>query len=316
MSRLFLLITILFLCLSTTVNGQLLWSLEHPTTGEASYLFGTIHMGDSVLCNWSTAFEEAFYDCDAVYGELDFSGDSTMVDIQSLMINEMYRSLDDVSDGLQDTISLIQGKIAEEFDVETAFGISMMKPFWGVVMVQQLRSIKETNLNDDSFMMDETEVFEEVYPPVDIVLQEMGSAQEMEIGGLEKPSDQFMLITEMSSRMSWKEYYDFVFSQKAADVNPMVATFDSIRAYYLDQDIEKIKALIEDPSIPKEFLDEFFTKRNVNMTERMIGLMKDQRVYFFAVGAGHLPGKEGLIELLREKGFTVEPVPFTFPKKR
>lgn len=316
MNRFFFLINILFLGITNTGYSQLLWSLEHPTTGEASYLFGTIHMGDSVLCNWSYEFEEAFYDCDAVYGELDFSGDSTMADIQSMMMEEMIRSLDNVSEGVQDTISLIQGALAEEFDMQTALGISMMKPFWAVVMIQQLRSIKEANMTDDSLMTEETEVYTEDFPPVDIVLQEMGLAEDMEIGGLEKPSDQFFLIKELSKMMSWKAYYDFVFSQKTADLAPAQQTIDSMRSYYLDQDLEKLKDLLEDPNVPKEFVAEFFTKRNINMTERMIGLMKDQRVYFFAVGAAHLPGKEGLIELLRAKGFMVTPVPFSFPNKQ
>lgn len=310
-SKSFLLLA--FSLMASMAQSQLLWSIEHPITGESSYLFGTIHMGDSVLCTWSSEFEEAFSDCDAVYGELDFSGDSTMADIQSMMMEEMIRSLDNVSDGVQDTISLIQGALAEEFDMQTALGISMMKPFWAVVMIQQLRSIKDANMTDDSLMTEETEVYTEDFPPVDIVLQEMGLAEYMEIGGLEKPSDQFFLISEMSKMMSWKAYYNFVFAQETADLAPVQQTFDSIREYYLDQDLEKLKGLLEDPNVPKEFVTEFFTKRNINMTERMIGLMKDQRVYFFAVGVGHLPGEQGLISLLRSKGFLLTPIPFTFP---
>jgi uncharacterized protein YbaP (TraB family) len=33
-----------------------------------------------------------------------------------------------------------------------------------------------------------------------------------------------------------------------------------------------------------------------------------QGTQFFAVGAGHLPGKKGIIQLLQEAGFTVKPV--------
>jgi uncharacterized protein YbaP (TraB family) len=47
--------------------------------------------------------------------------------------------------------------------------------------------------------------------------------------------------------------------------------------------------------------------RNKNWVKKMPALMKKQSV-FFAVGAGHLPGKLGVLELLKAKGYTVTPV--------
>jgi uncharacterized protein YbaP (TraB family) len=35
---------------------------------------------------------------------------------------------------------------------------------------------------------------------------------------------------------------------------------------------------------------------------------------FNAIGAGHLPGKEGVVNLLRERGYTLKPVKFKFRK--
>ena len=34
--------------------------------------------------------------------------------------------------------------------------------------------------------------------------------------------------------------------------------------------------------------------------------------YFFAVGAGHLPGESGVLELLKASGYTVQPVIQTY----
>ena len=47
--------------------------------------------------------------------------------------------------------------------------------------------------------------------------------------------------------------------------------------------------------------------RNNNWAKEMPALMKKQSV-FFAVGAGHLPGKMGVLALLKAKGYTVTPV--------
>lgn len=47
--------------------------------------------------------------------------------------------------------------------------------------------------------------------------------------------------------------------------------------------------------------------RNKNWVKQMPALMKKQSV-FFAVGAGHLSGKVGVLALLKAKGYTVTPV--------
>lgn len=43
------------------------------------------------------------------------------------------------------------------------------------------------------------------------------------------------------------------------------------------------------------------------MADRMEEHMKEMPV-FTAVGAGHLPGQKGIIQLLRNKGYSVTPV--------
>lgn len=62
-----------------------------------------------------------------------------------------------------------------------------------------------------------------------------------------------------------------------------------------------------DPEAQKLFEEKFIISRNINMIERLIPLLKKGSV-FVAVGAAHLPGKDGIIELLRSKGYTVEPL--------
>jgi uncharacterized protein len=58
----------------------------------------------------------------------------------------------------------------------------------------------------------------------------------------------------------------------------------------------------------KFFLEELILKRNVSMAEGIDQLAKDKTL-FVAVGALHLAGKQGLVELLRGKGYTVKQAP-------
>jgi uncharacterized protein YbaP (TraB family) len=54
------------------VHSQLLYSITKPNVDETSYLYGTIHLGDSVLLSWDNTFLDAFYSCDVQVGEIDF----------------------------------------------------------------------------------------------------------------------------------------------------------------------------------------------------------------------------------------------------
>ena len=47
--------------------------------------------------------------------------------------------------------------------------------------------------------------------------------------------------------------------------------------------------------------------RNRHMADRLSELMQ-RHTLFFAVGAGHLAGEQGLIRLLKQRGFRVRPV--------
>ena len=59
--------------------------------------------------------------------------------------------------------------------------------------------------------------------------------------------------------------------------------------------------------MPPKLYRALVTDRNKRMAER-IGDMAQKQSTFAAVGALHLPGNEGVITLLREKGYTVEAV--------
>jgi len=47
-------------------------------------------------------------------------------------------------------------------------------------------------------------------------------------------------------------------------------------------------------------------ERNNTMATRIEGFLKAGGRYFVVVGAGHLVGKKGIIELLKKKGYPVE----------
>ncbi|MEI6891055.1 MAG: TraB/GumN family protein [Pontiella sp.] len=55
-----------------------------------------------------------------------------------------------------------------------------------------------------------------------------------------------------------------------------------------------------------ELYDQFITDRNKAWAKQLSKMIHEDDTYMVVVGAGHLPGEEGLIQRLKAKGFTVE----------
>ena len=78
--------------------------------------------------------------------------------------------------------------------------------------------------------------------------------------------------------------------------------------YYIQEDISNLYLNVTDKKVMNEKTKSFMLdQRNNNWVSLMPEMMKKESV-FFAVGAGHLPGEEGVINLLRKKGYIVKPI--------
>ena len=79
---------------------------------------------------------------------------------------------------------------------------------------------------------------------------------------------------------------------------------------YKSQDLSKIEAIFNDPdinSMDADDLDRLIYSRNRNWVEKLVTMMPE-RACLVCVGAGHRPGDQGLLQLLRDRGYTVEPM--------
>jgi uncharacterized protein YbaP (TraB family) len=100
-------------------------------------------------------------------------------------------------------------------------------------------------------------------------------------------------------------------SGKGNEVNDIKILTDA----YRNQELTKLDELTkEDPTIGG-FADILLYDRNANWVKKLQGLMPGNSLVI-AVGAGHLPGKKGVLNLLREAGYKVEPVKNEMIKKK
>ena len=78
---------------------------------------------------------------------------------------------------------------------------------------------------------------------------------------------------------------------------------------YLKGDLDALNRFVEaNLSIKENAYENLIVKRNFKMASKLDSLLKTKKSLFCAVGSGHLSGSDGLIRLLRSKGYRMRPV--------
>ena len=78
---------------------------------------------------------------------------------------------------------------------------------------------------------------------------------------------------------------------------------------YINQDLAKIESLYFDSKVGNDEKenDRLVVRRNLNWVEKLDNMMPEQAC-LVCVGAAHLIGEQGLLQLFRDRGYTVEPM--------
>lgn len=128
---------------------------------------------------------------------------------------------------------------------------------------------------------------------------------------LEKLEDQFALSNEF--KLSERRIID-------NQINSF--TQEKLLELYLRGDLDALQRFMKSYlSVQDSLYQEVIVKRNYQMRDTLLTLLKNQKSFFCAVGAGHLGGEEGILQLLRAKGYKVRPVQWSIsttppPSKR
>jgi hypothetical protein len=130
-------------------------------------------------------------------------------------------------------------------------------------------------------------------------LMMLAKAAKMEVTGLETVEEQMSLFDLIPLKDQYQSFYSYV-----SDLEKGQEEFRQLVKAYKE---EKILDLLEMVSVSpeyKDYLDIMLSDRNKNWIAPMTQIMNESSA-FFAVGAGHLGGENGLINLLKNKGYEV-----------
>jgi uncharacterized protein YbaP (TraB family) len=92
-------------------------------------------------------------------------------------------------------------------------------------------------------------------------------------------------------------------------------TFEKLMDCYQNQNLSCLQEIYTSEEVSESFDKALVDTRNHIMSQRIDSIIRMQPT-FVAVGALHLVGKNGLIELLKQSSFTVTPVFSTYSGKK
>jgi uncharacterized protein len=274
--------------------NTLLWRISGKNLAKPSYIFGTMHMICADDIELSDSLKDAIKNSDKVYLELD------MDDMWQMMSAMMHMNMKGDTT-LSDLLSPEDYKKVKAYFKEH----SSMIPF--SLMEKYKPLLVESMIMEQSSACDNMIVIEK------LVMDE-AKQNDKEIKGLETFDYQLGIFDKIPYKMQAQQLVKMVNdadSGKTDDEKEIKVLTEA----YRKQEINKMDELTKsDPGIG-EFTDILLYDRNANWSKKLQELMHNNSLVV-AVGAGHLPGKKGVLNLLREAGYTVEPVKNEMIKKK
>ena len=269
-----------------TGQNTLLWKISGNGLDKPSFLFGTIHMLCKEDAGLSANLRQAIRDAEEVYFEVDLDN---MMEMISIMTKLKMNGDTTLRDLLNDTE---YEKVKAYFEAH-----SSMVPF---SMLESYKPILAASLlQQNSMVCDETAMMEQ---EIMNVAHGMGK----KIRGLETMGYQASVLDNIPYKLQAEQLLRYV--EGAGDKEAQDKELSQMMDAYRDQDLGRLEELISqsDPAIAN-YTEVLLYQRNRNWVEKMKKIMPGHSL-LFAVGAGHLPGTEGVIDLLRKAGYTVTPV--------
>ncbi len=265
------------------LHGQgLLWRIDTPGS-EPSYLFGTIHLTDERVTKLPPPVVKALESSTSMTGELILGAETRRTLAREIRLTG-DRDLEDILG------SDLYARVLEKTQPIGMFDASLrtLKPWVVMGLIgmppEEVARAATGHLN------------------VDEMLQKMAGDRGIPLHALESVAEQADAIGGMPED-------DLVqIIREAVDMQAELhAIMEEMIGFYLAQDLAGLHAHMSELSAGTDadrlerFMDRVLDRRNFLMVDRMAGVLTEGNA-FVAVGAMHLPGENGLLNLLEQRG--------------
>ncbi len=267
-----------------TDDKSILWEVSGKGLTQPSFLYGTIHLQDKRVFAYEKLILDLLDTCKAYAMELNMDEIDAVAMAKSFMMEKP----------LSETIPTWKFRKLDSLLVaRTGSGVGMyngMKPFFMAGLL-----VKAYEHSD-------------MPVPLDLDFFAKAKKKKKKLIGIEKFNEQLSAV----NKMTIDEQVEMIL-EGLNDWDKSKKLFNDMIKVYLKQDINELAEMMKDTTLPKSFETSLLIDRNKVMAHRIDSIIQHQST-FNAFGAGHLYGKEGVIALLKEKGYSVKPVKFKFKK--
>ncbi len=295
MKRILFISTLLLLALCA--NAQILYKISGKELKEPSYLLGTYHLISFKFIDKIPGYQEAWNNSKQVCGEIvmeqaflpenmaklqkaiSLPGDST---IQQVMTTELFAKYNAC--------------------IKSLLGMDLTNP----LLAKQLGKMRPSIVFDQFMyiaLLQGREFFTfDQSAAIDNAIQIQANKDNKPVGGFETFEEQ---ISILYGNMSTQEEVDEL--MKALD-DLEKAKKETVEIFeaYKNQDLNAIAKCVK-TALKAEQEEKLVNERNANWLKVMPTVMQKQST-FFHVGAAHLINEKGLINQLRQMGYTVEAI--------
>jgi uncharacterized protein YbaP (TraB family) len=263
-------------------NNALLWRISGAKLSKPSYLMGTIHAICPSDFIWTDAMQSALDATEKVCFEMDLDDPAMQMSLATAMMTGGKKSLKEYY-AAED-----YRKLADFMKDSLGLPIDMM-PQLDPGLLAAMMSVKLVSCPiPDSY---------------EGKIMGMAQKKEMEIVGLETAEQQMEIFSSMNSDSTAAALLQMI-----EQMDSMRSEYNKLLAAYKAQDLPALYDLIvQSPDMKAMNINTFLFDRNRNWIPQIEKMVAAQPM-FIAVGAGHLWGDQGVINLLRKAGYTVEPI--------
>ncbi len=297
-----LLLTFAFAVMTVAgMQAQLLYKISGNGLTKPSYIIGTYHLAPVSFADSIPGLKEALAATEQVYGELDMTDLTSPENLQKMQAAMM------LPEGTTLTTLLSEDELARlNVVLKELLGFDMSNS----MVAQQLNGLSpktlETQLSLLVYMKKHSGF--DAQNTFDGYFQKVAQEQGKPVGGLETLDFQIKMLYQGQTLERQKELL-MCFVDNQEHMNQMAEQL--VNAFF-NQDIVGVKAVMDEKeqtscdSTPEEE-DQLINNRNANWAKLMPQIMSAKPT-FFAVGAGHIPGERGVLQLLQAAGYTIEGV--------
>ncbi len=262
------------------------WKITDPETQHMSYLFGTMHMVTKDKFVMPNAVKMKLLRSEVLFLEVvdfeDFGSLKELMDSDS-------RMSDALNNEQRDSLYKFTQK---ELKMDSAMFESTFGKFNPMIFSSLL--IKDIFLKSESY---------------DKTLFYIAKENEIPAEGLETMKKQMNILNDMTDETKVE------FIMNVIRFGSLYKTsFFALQNAYLNQDLSIVSKMESQGKNVDQFVDkDLLDNRNLGWITTLIPRLKTQNL-FIGVGAAHLTGNNGLINLLSQQGFVVEPIQIRLTK--